>query len=52
MFERGKSLMDTIWRRKTKLIGHIMRSAEVLRTTIDGRIQVGRPEEKKSGNAA
>jgi hypothetical protein len=42
-----RSLMETIWKRKAKWIGHILRSEGLLRTVIEGRVQGKRPRGRR-----
>ena len=42
-----RSLMETIWKRKAKWIGHILRSEGLLRTVIEGRVPGKRPRGRR-----
>jgi len=42
-----RSLLETIWRRKAKWIGHILRSEGLLRTSIEGRMKGKKPRGRR-----
>ena len=42
-----RTLINTIWRRKARWTGHVIRSERLLRTVIEGRAEGKRPKRKE-----